>query len=98
MTIENSRRVNEVARQIVDASSPDVQADIRKAQQSQRASWMTEATRSLQSRFGAARRGVEEGVSAGIGVDETIVYAVGTPVFLVKNNTIDVNSARTEAI
>ncbi|WFT97009.1 phospholipase D-like domain-containing protein [Bradyrhizobium barranii] len=98
MTIENSRRVNEVARKIVDASSPDVQADIRKAQQSQRASWMTEATRLLQNRFGAARQGVEEGVSAGIGVDETIVYAVGTPVFLVKNNAIDINSARTEAV
>lgn len=29
--------------------------------------------------------------------DETIVFAVGTPVFLVQNNTIDINSARAEA-
>jgi hypothetical protein len=34
----------------------------------------------------------------GIGVDETIVYAVGTPVFLVKDNAIDIGSARTEAV
>jgi hypothetical protein len=32
-----------------------------------------------------------------IGVDETIVLAVGTPVFLVKNNSVDIDSARTEA-
>jgi hypothetical protein len=64
---------------------------------------MTEAAQTLQNRFVRARatgQGVDEGVaaaSAGVGVDETIVFAVGTPVFLVKNNAIDMGSARTEA-
>jgi hypothetical protein len=32
------------------------------------------------------------------GNDETIVFAVGTPVFLVKNNMVDIDSARQEAV
>jgi hypothetical protein len=67
MTIENSRRVNEVAQQIVDASPPDVQADIRKARQAQHAPWMTEAAQILQNRFGGVGvtgKSVDEGVSA----------------------------------
>ncbi|TCR93238.1 phospholipase D-like domain-containing protein [Rhizobium sp. BK376] len=32
------------------------------------------------------------------GNDETIVFAVGTPVFLVRNNVVDIDSARQEAV
>ena len=105
MTIENARRVSETATQIIDASAPDVQADIRRAREAQHAPWMASAAKGLAARFGSLRtlRGpasIDEGVAPAepaVGVDETIVFAVGTPVFLVRNNAIDVASARTEA-
>lgn len=100
MTIENSRRVSETAQQILAASSADVQADIQRARQGQRPAWASAAAQSLDARFGglATLEGVAgAGAAPGIGIDETIVFAVGTPVFLVKNNAIDIDSARAEA-
>ncbi|MEA2899261.1 MAG: hypothetical protein QOJ84_4876 [Bradyrhizobium sp.] len=107
MTIDNPRRVRDVARQIVEASLPDVQADIRNLREGKRAPWVAEAALSLGARFGGTRSAgaiagaVNEGVSADssqAGADETIVFAVGTPVFLVKNNAVDIDSGRTEAV
>src|SRR5258708_2862704 len=107
MTIDNPGRVRDAARQIIEASLPDVQADIRNLRDGKRAPWVAEGALSLGARFGGTRSAgamasaVNEGVSADspqAGVDETIVFAVGTPVFLVKNNAVDINSARTEAV
>jgi hypothetical protein len=107
MTIENSRRIADVARQIVEASSAEVQDDIRSVRQGRHAPWVMDATRSLSVRFGDRRSlggavaGVDEGVmdvAPPVGTNETIVFAVGTPVFLVKDNVVDIGSARTEAV
>ena len=106
MTVENAQRVRTVAQQIIAASSPDVQAEINALQKKgKRPGWVQEAGRAFEVRYGGLRAAgapglpTEEGVAGPppVGADETIVFAVGTPVFLVKNNTIDINSARAEA-
>ena len=107
MTVEDSQRVKLVAQQVAAASPPDVQADIRALMHSaDKPEWLSEAGRAMNVRYGGVRalmnkdQPVEEGVDIGpppVGNDETIVFAVGTPVFLVKNNAVDIDSAREEA-
>src|SRR5690349_21644121 len=107
MTVEDSQRVKLVAQQVAAASPPDVQADIRALMHSaDKPEWLSEAGRAMNVRYGGVRalmnkdQPVEEGVDIGpppVGDLETIVFAVGTPVFLVKNNAVDIDSAREEA-
>jgi hypothetical protein len=107
MTVEDSQRVRQVAQQVVAASSPGVQEDINALMSSvQRPGWLDEAGRAMNVRYGGVRalmnrdQPVEEGVDIGpppVGDLETIVFAVGTPVFLVRNNAVDIDSAREEA-
>ncbi len=107
MTVEDSQRVRQVAEQVAAASPPDVQADINALMRSaQKPGWLDEAGRAMNVRYGGMRalmnrdQPVEEGVDIGpppVGDLETIVFAVGTPVFLVRNNAIDIDSAREEA-
>lgn len=107
MTVEDSQRVRQVAEQVAAASSPDVRADINALMSSaQKPGWLDEAGRAMNVRYGGVRalmnrdQPVEEGVDIGpppVGDLETIVFAVGTPVFLVRNNAVDIDSAREEA-
>jgi hypothetical protein len=107
MTVEDSQRVRQVAEQVVAASSAGVQEDINALMSSaQRPGWLDEAGRAMNVRYGGVRalmnrdQPVEEGVDIGpppVGDLETIVFAVGTPVFLVRNNAVDIDSAREEA-
>ncbi len=107
MTVEDSQRVRQVAEQVAAASPPDVRADINALMSSaQKPGWLDEAGRAMNVRYGGVRalmnrdQPVEEGVDIGpppVGDLETIVFAVGTPVFLVRNNAVDIDSAREEA-
>ncbi|MBB3592057.1 hypothetical protein FHX08_002401 [Rhizobium sp. BK529] len=107
MTVEDSQRVRQVAEQVAAASPPDVQADINALLRSaQKPGWLDEAGRAMNIRYGGVRalmnrdQPVDEGVDIGpppVGDLETIVFAVGTPVFLVRNNAVDIDSAREEA-
>ncbi len=107
MTVEDSQRVRQVAEQVAAASSPDVRADINALMSSvQKPGWLDEAGRAMNVRYGGVRalmnrdQPVEEGVDIGpppVGDLETIVFAVGTPVFLIRNNAVDIDSAREEA-
>lgn len=107
MTVEDSQRVRQVAEQVAAASSPDVRADINALMSSaQKPGWLDEAGRAMNVRYGGVRalmnrdQPVKEGVDIGpppVGDLETIVFAVGTPVFLVRNNAVDIDSAREEA-
>lgn len=107
MTVEDSQRVRQVAEQVAAASPPDVRADINALMSSaQKPGWLDEAGRAMNVRYGGVRalmnrdQPVEEGVDIDpppVGDLETIVFAVGTPVFLVRNNAVDIDSAREEA-
>ncbi|MER9657925.1 phospholipase D-like domain-containing protein [Mesorhizobium sp. M0152] len=128
MTVADSQRLRTIAKQIADASSPEVLANIGEVQrQAEYSGWVADATTAMNARYGPGPRATaqpaEEGVEAALGGappppgapppggadgapipppppitnDETIVFAVGTPVFLVQNNAIDINSARAEA-
>lgn len=110
MTVNDTERVRAVARKITESSSAAVQADIEEMQARElKPEWVQDATRALQVRTDPVRASqpvgpVFEGVAppepdarpSSIGVDETIVFAVGTPVFLVKDNAVDIASARSE--
>lgn len=125
MTVADSQRLRRVARQIADASAPEVLANISQVQnESEHPQWVADATKAMNARYGnfseTMPRLVDEevgpaGEPPGPGLapppaaaapaqppppvtnDETIVFAVGTPVFLVQNNAIDIDSARAEA-
>ena len=99
MTVSDPGHIRDVAQRIREASSAEVLADIKAVGTAQRPAWLQEASRAMALRYAGASalRGVKEGVAPDFGVDETIVFAVGTPVFLVKGNAIDLQSARIEA-
>lgn len=106
MTVGDSEKLRSVARKIADASAPDVLADIEAVRKSQKKpAWLAPATAALEVRYGTQRpigtaQPASEGVAFGgapVGNDETIVFAVGTPVFAVKENAVDISGARPEA-
>ncbi|ASY70744.1 phospholipase D [Sinorhizobium fredii CCBAU 83666] len=109
MAISDSTRVSAVAQQIKEASDPDVQADIEALlkQPKERPAWLREAQQAMKRRLrnepaieaGIRPAAVGEGAAPSdeVGVRETIVFAVGTPVYVVRDGRIDLDSARAEA-
>ncbi|WP_244436134.1 hypothetical protein [Sinorhizobium fredii] len=109
MAISDSTRVSAVAQQIKEASNPDVQADIEALlkQPRERPAWLREAQQAMKRRLrnepaieaGIRPAAVDEGAAPSdeVGVRETIVFAVGTPVYVVRDGRIDLDSARAEA-
>ncbi|CAN7510270.1 phospholipase D-like domain-containing protein [Phenylobacterium sp. LjRoot225] len=109
MAISDRGRVSSVAQQIREASNPDVQADIDAllTQPKARPAWLKEAQPAMERRLSnrpASRAhlgplAVNEGMapSEEIGVRETIVFAIGTPVYVVRDGRVDLDSARAEA-
>ncbi|MFK0690080.1 phospholipase D-like domain-containing protein [Mesorhizobium sp. IMUNJ 23033] len=107
MTVGDTHRIGTVASRIADASSADVRADINamlvpgKAQPT----WVKRASKAIEARVGAAGSAPAPATLEGLGGPappvgelETIVFAIGTPVFVVRNGIVDIDSARAEAI
>lgn len=110
MTVGDTARVRAGTQRIMAACTPSVQADIDELlTRADKPEWVASATHALKARYDSplaprpavlALEGVAEARIAEppmIGVEETIVRALGTPVFLVENNAVDVASGRSEA-